>query len=40
MAGQRLQGKTVAIVATDGAEQVELLQPLEAPARPSAMASR
>jgi protease I len=30
MADQRLQGKTVAIVATDGVEQVELLKPLEA----------
>jgi protease I len=30
MAEQRLQGKKVAIVATDGVEQVELLKPLEA----------
>ena len=30
MADQRLQGKKVAIVATDGVEQVELLKPLEA----------
>lgn len=30
MAEQRLQGKKIAIVATDGVEQVELLKPLEA----------
>jgi putative intracellular protease/amidase len=30
MAGQRLQGKSVAILATDGFEQVELTKPAEA----------
>ncbi|MDB5448104.1 MAG: putative intracellular protease/amidase [Phenylobacterium sp.] len=30
MANQRLQGKTVAVLATDGFEQVELMKPVEA----------